>query len=42
MGAGSTVLSAENGVIIRVKMVDISYGFDTPQYVYQFVSIREQ
>lgn len=41
-GVGGTMLSAENGVIIRIRMVDISLGIGDPQYVYEFVSIREQ
>lgn len=40
--ATGTILSAERGVIITVRMVDISLGIGAPQYVYEYVGIREQ
>lgn len=41
-GISGAILSAENGVIIRLRMVDVSGGFGPPEYTYAFVSIREQ
>jgi len=41
-GVGSALTGAENGVIIRIKSIDISAGIGVPQYMYRFVSIREQ
>lgn len=41
-GVGAGLLSAENGVIIRIRMNDISGGVGAPRYNYEFVSIREQ
>lgn len=39
---GGTLLSAERGVIIRVRHIDISGGIGAPRYNYEFISIREQ
>lgn len=41
-GVSGSILSAENGVIIRVQMIDTSVGSATPNYVYRLISIREQ
>ena len=41
-GVSGSILSAENGVIIRVQMIDISGGIGAPRYAYNFISIREQ
>lgn len=39
---GNAFWGAENGVIIRLQMVDISGGFGLPEYTFAFVGIREQ
>lgn len=41
-GVGGALLSAERGVIIRVRQIDISGGIGAPRYNYEFISIREQ
>lgn len=41
-GVGGTLLSARRGVIIRVRLIDISCGVGTPRYNYEFISIQEQ
>lgn len=41
-GASESLLSAENGVIIRLRWVDISGGIGLPEYTYAVESISEQ
>lgn len=41
-GVGGALLSAERGVIIRVRQIDISGGIGALRYNYEFVSIGEQ
>lgn len=41
-GISGSLLSAERGVIIRIRYIDISCGIGAPRYNYEFVSIGEQ
>lgn len=41
-GVSGTLLSAENGVIIRLRKIDISGGVGLPEYTYAVESISEQ